>query len=402
MSQLNPSKPAPTLSQAYAEAQYNLRTLTSPPPNTDLPPLYTRTLASLHLLLSLQSSSISPSDFLTELPTSTLRLLLTPFHLAQTLLAFPGDIEHRLPRIRQAIAHHLSFLSSLDHLDGLTKAEEHRLAVVQQTLDDPPSLDLSPPTSHPRTDPAQARQDKIARYRQQKAIEVQLAAYEASHPRHSSSPSSPDDEGDAELDEDEAAREYWMLRIRFAVTQALDDLLVSQQELALLQHRDQQAKLPPPPPAATPAAPIIHRISSPADLALPIPPSLAQWLHPLPTGSSRPGRSEVFRDPNPATMSIEEWAEGEMRAGRLAGPGGGLGGGGGRGERTREERGYVGRAGGEEEGKRGAEGEEEEGKGQWGGEDEEAKSDAKTRESREWDNWKDDHEKGAGNRKGRR
>ena len=101
-------------------------------------------------------------------------------------------------------------------------------------------------------------------------------------------------------------------------------------------------------------------------------------------------------------MSIEEWAEGEMRAGRLPGGGGGGGAGAvGRAERTREERGYVAKAGGQDEEQRNGQGEDE-GKGEWGGEEEESKSDAQTKESREWDNWKDDHEKGAGNRMARR
>ena len=401
MSQLNLGEAAPTLSQAYAAAQRNLRALSSSPPNSDpstLPALYTRTLDSLHLLLSLQSSFISSSDFLSELPTSTLRLLLTPFHLAQTLLNFPG-IDGRLPRVRQSITSHLAFLSLLDHLDGLIKAEERRFQTVQQSLTDPPADDAAAPP-RPRVDPGQARQEKIARYKEQKAIEAQLTAYEARQAQLHPTASSPDDDADASLDEDDAARDYWTLRIRFSVTKALDDLVVSQQELALLQHRNQQASLPPPSPAPDPPAPIIHRISSPADLALPFPPSLAQWLHPLP--AARLGRAEVFRDPNPATMSIEEWAEGEMRAGRLPGGGGGGGAGAvGRAERTREERGYVAKAGGQDEEQRNGQGEDE-GKGEWGGEEEESKSDAKTKESREWDNWKDDHEKGAGNRMARR
>ena len=200
-------------------------------------------------------------------------------------------------------------------------------------------------------------------------------------------------------DESEAERLYQQQRLRWATLKAFDDVHMAQQELPLLLQRDALASSPSPPTPSVPAEPhrpAVYRVESAADLARGIPPSMAQYLTWIGgKGGRRVGRDDVFRDPNPATVSIEEWAEEEMRAGRLPGPPVG----GGREARTREERGYVGRGEREEEGK---EGEGEDAEGERGGEDEERVSERKAKESREWDNWKDDHEKGSGNRMGRR
>jgi hypothetical protein len=65
--------------------------------------------------------------------------------------------------------------------------------------------------------------------------------------------------------------------------------------------------------------------------------------------------------------------------------------------RSREERGFIGRTEAAA-----AEGDDEEAEGERGGEADERTADDRTQEQRRWDDWKDEHEKGAGNRKGRR
>ena len=399
------SNPAPSLSQAYAAAQANLQAINRPPPSSTadgLTSLYTRTLDSLQQLLSLQSSAISSSsDFLSDLPTSSLRYLFTHFYIAQTLSGFPG-IDGRLARVRQSITAHLSFLGLCDSLDALTKAEEKRYREVKRTVEGQPSDEDERRSSASILDAGQARLEKIARYKEQKALEARLAAYEdltAQRKRKGKGkqPSSADDADDG--DEEEAEREYWMSKLRLCVMKALDEALLSHQELAFLRERDARAADPSPSPSApapaAPHTPVVYHIASPSELSQPIPAHMAQYLHPL-AGAVRPGRAAVFRDPNPATVSIEEWADGEIAEGRLPGPVV---------ERralTREERGYVGRPEDREEDERKAREEDADDAGEWGGEGEERVSEAKAKESRDWDNWKDDHEKGSGNRMGRR
>jgi len=103
----------------------------------------------------------------------------------------------------------------------------------------------------------------------------------------------------------------------------------------------------------------------------------------------RTDRTQVFRDSNPYLMELDDWARMKQAEGYLPG------------ERDVE---LARKRREEEEARRqrledGEESDEEQRKTQREIEEEEEKA---QREAREWDNWKDDHEKGAGNRKYRR
>lgn len=135
----------------------------------------------------------------------------------------------------------------------------------------------------------------------------------------------------------------------------------------------------PPVPAHRPKPPTVFHIPRggvPQRLAVGGAVSVEELMRRHGSGGAR----AVFRDPNPALLTVEQWqaqqvAKGLMpapespraRARRLAE------------EKERQERAEDG-AGGEER------------------EPTEAEQDAETLRQRNWDNWKDEHERGAGNK----
>jgi len=430
-----------TLFEAWAQAQRDIQQTQSPPPSTTLDTLVTLHTTAVHSLLTLRhlvhtAGALSANDQLTDLPTASLRYLLLPSLLAGVLLSWPG-MDGRRGRLEQCMNLWKQFITTVDLMDGLTEAEEKRWRQVKAAVwpegaeEDGGSAAGG---SGGRMDAAQQRQDKIARFKQQREWQQQLEAYEAKQQQQQEKQKSKRGanaasavDGDAEEDDanDEAARQYWLLRLRVAINAAMDELLTGQQEMQFLKERhardtnpqlreEREREEEDKRRANEGHKPVSHTFSSPDELRnQPLPPHMQAYLQPLPpatTGSNgtavsgsgggvvttldglmgRGRREDVFRVVNGPTMSVEEWAEQEMAAGRLPTP-----------QQpwraaTREERGYVG-AGDREEA--GGGGEDEEQVGERGSESDERRLDVKRVEEREWDNWKDDHERGAGNRK---
>ena len=434
---LTPAAQPSSLSEAWAQAERDIRHTQSPPPATTPTALISLHSTALHSLLALRqlvqsAGVVSANDELSELPTSSLRYLLVPSLLAGVLQSWPG-MDGRRGRLEQCTNLWRQLLTAVDVMEGLTESEERRWKQVKAATG-AGNADEEADSSGGRVDAGQQRQDKIARFKQQREWEQQIEAYEArrqqrqdkqsSHRGATTTAAAADDGEEGEAD-DEAARDYWLLRLRVAVGAAMDELLTAQQELEFLkerqaresnaQYREQREREDEEKQAAGEGhKPVSYTISSSAQLrSQPIPPHMQSYLQPLPPGAETSGggavttleglmgrgrREDVFRVVNGPTMSVEEWAEREMREGRLPTP-----------QQpwraaTREQRGYVGTGDGQDGsgggggGGAGAGGEEEDDVGQVGGEGDERRADAKREEEREWDNWKDDHERGAGNR----
>ena len=450
-----PSASSLTLSQAWAQAQRDIQQTQSPPPSTTPDTLLTLHSTALHSLLTLRSlvhtaAVLSDNEQLAELPTSSLRYVLVPSLLAGVLMSWPG-MDGRRGRLEQCMSLWQQLVASVDGMDGLTEAEERRWRQVKAAIlldsDGEDTRGSGPRADSDRMDAGQQRQDKIARFKQQREWQQQIEAYEAkqqqqqqqrakkqhSHNQTGTNTTNREDgEDEAEDADEEASRRYWLLRLRVAINVAMDELLTGQQELHFL--RERQAREADPQlrrereqqeeeqrRANDGHKPSSYTISSAAQLhTQPIPANMQAYLHPLPQPTStsngrtsngntttsmggsvvttldelmgRGRREDVFRVVNGPTMSVEEWAEQEMREGRLPTPQQSWR------AASREERGYVG-TGDRENGTGGAGGEEEDDVGERGGESDEQRLDAKRAEEREWDNWKDDHERGAGNRK---
>lgn len=195
--------------------------------------------------------------------------------------------------------------------------------------------------------------------------------------------------------------------------------------------------------------PNVYTIRSAADLSKPIPASMAQYLQPVPgaaaaqqsaavsaahataaainaqqgggggaggaagSASARTvgslatslqsqldtranARAAVFRDSNPATIGIEEWAEQQIRDGHMPGPAPPVS----RAMDPEARKRYIERRSAEmvaEEMGGGGAGEDEV-EHELGGERGMEAAEAKQAKDRHWDNWKDAHEKGAGNK----
>lgn len=232
-------------------------------------------------------------------------------------------------------------------------------------------------------------------------------------------------------EDDEAEREFELTLIDWSIQKTLKHISMSKQELQILQHMQQlqeQAKndaqrsapsTPGLPPPERRGPPKIWKVRDQLDLMGPIPANMQDQLKripgsaqlppgvaQLPRGSQqmqitpnsiaasvdaiesrvrqrRDAREQVFRVSNPHTMSIEQWAEEEQRLGFLPTPQAP--------PRVRPAN-YV----GEQHNNR--EQEEEDGLPvhERSDEDEETQ-DISLRNQREWDDWKDDHERGAGN-----
>ena len=447
----NTSQPLPgslTLSEAWAQAQRDIRHTQSPPPATTPDTLVTLHTTALHSLLTLRrlihtAGVLSANDRLAELPTSSLRYVLVPSLLAGVLLSWPG-LDGRRGRLEQCMNLWQQLLTTVDAMDGLTEAEEKRwrrvrAAVVADGGDDDAGERHGATSA--AMDAGQQRQDKIARFKQQREWQQQIEAYEAKQQRRQNTTAGStainvaadttgDEGGDDDDVDEEAARQYWQLRLRVAVNSAMDELLTGQQELQFLKEREAREANPQLREerereeddrrrASDGHQPLTYTISSSGQLRnQPIPSHMQSYLHAIPQlpqsvgGSNGVGngvvagggvvttldglmgrgrREDVFRVVNGPTMSVEQWAEQEMREGRLPTP-----------QQppapTRQQRGYVG-SGDSEHDARAADGDDGEGVGESGGESDERRMDGKRVEERDWDNWKDDHERGAGNRK---
>ncbi|XP_060106171.1 immunoglobulin-binding protein 1 [Heteronotia binoei] len=287
-----------------------------------------------------QLDLFSRQEELEEVASADLRFMLVPALLGALVLrqtSPPGaDLEQqRLQHLRRARDSFLAFLR-LCRDYGL-----HRGALPpaqdpqQQEAPDPPPA-APRPQQAALVAMAAARQAKIERYKQKKEAENRLAALKACV-----------ESGQAE---EEQIREYYLLQISMWVTVSLEEIESIDQEIAVLSRRDalkQGAAATQPSRAPRP----------------PMKPFLL---------TRDAAQAKVFGAgyPSLATMSVDEWYEQHRKRGAL--PDQGIS--------------QTATGGTEEQQKDPEEGQAKE--------EEEA-----VRKAREWDDWKDTHPRGYGNRK---
>jgi len=310
----------------------------------------------------------------------------------------------------------------------------------------------------PRVDPNAARTAKIARMRRSKELNAQLEVLQQSRARsyrqrkkadHIQAASADDDDVQDDLldsgsDEDDV-RAFYMLLLQQQLMSTVDTTRSALDEAAMLAHfRDVESQKPKHEQLAhmsdeqrrdtrnsglaLGAKPVMHKMT-PQSLNEPIPAHMKHLLQnvaqPANAATSLPAsalarasdavsrvpgatsvdaliaqrasaRSEVFKLTNQPTMSIEEWAEGEIAAGRMAGPSSD------RPPRQPDPRRIYSAADREQAAEMEAQyratvDEDNEELGHEDGQAGAAKDELKTEKDRAWDNWKDEHQKGVGN-----
>eukprot|EP00457_Paulinella_chromatophora_P003713 gb/GEZN01003721.1/.p1 GENE.gb/GEZN01003721.1/~~gb/GEZN01003721.1/.p1 ORF type:complete len:495 (+),score=73.80 gb/GEZN01003721.1/:574-2058(+) len=460
----------PTSAMSLPELWYKARELSRQREEAQLSatdPAYQRSVQREFLYLSQlhrkmdEAELFSGNEELREISSGHLKYLLTPFLLAESLLAFSGR-EGRLKRVRKALSHLSDFLGRCDQYRLMSPVERARWKQGPGSV----NTGLRREEKIAAFQHAQELQAKI------KAGEQRMAALRARHKRRMGGLNEEEEEQrDKEWEDEEVGREVAELHLRWAVSKALDHLHYLGQEIQMLQHDMANQNLAQQPSqvrgsdarsSATQrkepsrAAPAIHHISSTEELSKPIPAALQKHMvrvkAPPPEQETRdykagsrkqkggktakiwsccpghgPGeashghreashehahgsvgrgdlaasggtslglsstdriilsrtdvRSQVFREPNPSSLTLTQWADLEIRDGRLPGPD----------DQPvappQIDRRKIASA-------TAALSSDEE-------EDEEMDdqlSERATYKARDWDNWKDDHEKGAGNK----
>ncbi|KKA31120.1 hypothetical protein TD95_000602 [Thielaviopsis punctulata] len=304
-------------------------------------------------------SLFSPNETLDDLTTADLPFLAVSYHIAELTLKTPFTTPAaRAPVVRQARSEFDGFLKLLDQYDllGLTYTEQYL-----RYCEDPDGFRVVD-----ARDPAARRDAKIASFAAEKKLKQRLATLRA-NPRYL------ENGGDEDI-----VRETYLAALELQVHDALQQMDSINQELEIL------AQAPPPPPPGASASPrgedhrmrrtaagkIDNGYSERLDAPLtktPGGPLLSTTGKPLQpftlVGNRQELRKGVFRPGhNLPTMSIDEYLEEERRRGNIIE-------GGGEASYARPEP----------------------------DEDNEEKNDAETLKARAWDDYKDDHAKGAGN-----
>lgn len=282
----------------------------------------------------------SPNEELDDINTTDLKFLLVP-HLLADVLAATRDMTERLPALRQALVCWRGFA-----------ADCQRLCVAHR--DDFRAIDRSPEDA---LDAATKRDEKIARYKRSKELDEQVAHLfkkkrevfgDEFHWGHGGT-----------FDED-MERELTLALLGRAIASAAEDISSAEQELPLLEMmaaRGGPGGAPPPRPAASSEKPFIVKIQDKAECMRLYQEMVFQCPYQLPT------------------MTLDECADIEM-------------------EQMREQQE---RKGAQEREQR----HEEDDRWLCGdryGSKEDADEEHKTYKDRDWDDWKDEHPWGSGNK----
>jgi len=293
-----------------------------------------------------------------------LKFLLIPFYMGD-LLTFCRDLGIRKSRIEQACRALRRFISVAATLeipkDSLLEACKRVSEATEASAPKP-------------LNPNDARNEKIARHKRGKEIRERLELLEKR--KKLSKDGEPEEDNEAE----EREREAYLLLIEQSLIQALNDLPLHSQELEMLAMREQLGDKPLPRDAQGRVGPAlaaqgrreggIQTMHIPKG-AGPLGPQPQMGRGRVPVKGHAMQKREalqanVFRDANPYTMTVQEW--GEIEA-----------------QRAEEDA--------AEQARRGAEKQAEE-----------DAMDADEKEERDrlkksgFDDWKDEHPKGSGNK----
>lgn len=282
----------------------------------------------------------SPNEELDDISTADLKYLLVPFLLAEVTAA-TQDFERRLDALRQALVYWRAFAHDCE-----------RLSVAH--ADDVRSIDRNPEEA---LDPMSKRTEKIERYKRAKELDEQVAYLFAKRREASGDPFRWGASGDFD---EELERELVMKLLKRAVARTADDISSAQAELPMLEMmiaRGGPGADPVEEPPRNNDKPWVVRLQDKAEV-------------------TRLYKEMVFQCPfAQPTMTLAEHADSEIqeareRQARLA-------------ERESRER--------AEEAERWYAGDRY-------GSKEEEDEDREIYKARDWDDWKDDHPYGSGNK----
>ncbi|XP_041652939.1 immunoglobulin-binding protein 1 [Cheilinus undulatus] len=311
----------------------------SEPPTSS--PVQQRVLRGLTLLTEAQRrveqlQVFSRNEELEEVSTADLKYLLLPALLGALTLKLTSR-EQRLNTVRTARSHFMDYLSRCTDYHVTTFTMPRR----RESTDEESEREL--PTSRPTpgsTDlvaMAAQRQAKIERFRQKKDLEARLSEVRRTVKS-----------GQAD---DEVSREFYLLQVKRWISVSLDEIESIDQEEDILKNFDQMKhNTAPKQPPRAPMKPFIL------------------------TKDAMQARVFGAGYPSLPTMTVDDWYEQHRKRGALPDQG-------------------IPRRVAVEEDCDSAEREEEEKERKAENEDEEA-----LRKARDWDDWKDNHRRGYGNR----
>lgn len=362
----------------------------TPPGGNDGEDAPTRTKRTLATFLKLakqieQSGIFSANETVDDINTIDLKYLLCSYFCADLFSSMPG-MDGRLTRVKAAIVHYTLFLDRAESYGLLSDAQRH---------------DYHGTGPQDAASKRQAKIDKFKRNKEDTAKLKVLVERRAKKQKQAAGGVLRDDE----LEEDDQVREYTLLLLSSKFTAAIDGLGFAKQEFGFLAHR---AKLEADEAyarddknalkelQATAKKPVMHVITKDGRSGAldtktvdlnnndDVTAHIARRVE---------ARRQVFREANPATMSVEEGIEEDIRTGAIQLPDPTPG----QPRFNGIQHGYIGTAA-----ERDAIDQIERAKAE---EDEkvepqtEAEVDAAMYEAREWAAYTDENERGAGNKK---
>ncbi|XP_061692088.1 immunoglobulin-binding protein 1 [Syngnathoides biaculeatus] len=285
-----------------------------------------------------QVDLFSPNEELEEIATADIKYLLSPAFLGALTMKLTGR-DKRLEIVQTARAYFMDFLKRCKdyNIAHFTLPEPvNDSTLPDEEIDNAPSTYTPLPSTSNLVAMATQRQTKIERYSQRKMLEARLSDVRTSV-----------ESGQAD---DETSRDFYLLNIRKWVLLCLDEVQSIDQEMEILKSMDQMQLSAPQP--ARPSRPPMKPFILTKDAM----------------------QAQVFGAgyPSLATMTVDDWYDQHKKHGVLPDQG-------------------VPRRVAVEEGTYGKECEEE-------GKEKQSENDECLMKSRKWDDWKDDHRRGYGNR----
>jgi hypothetical protein len=382
----------------------------------------------------------SSNEELEDVTTASLKYLAVPFYLADMLYLFTG-MEGRMQRLQKAkvcmcicmwdktmrhLCIYIYIYTCLSteiqrYLDGFLK-----LCVQFEFVhaEDKAAVELAAAGKAGRVD----RSEKIARYKREKALDEKLDYMLKKRAEQKKAENVLDDDNE---EEDEVQREFYTVVAKSCVPKAIQHIALSVKEVQML---EMMANRPPPPSnnnnsssssssggdaksSSATRKPTIFKITDASQLEN-LPEHLGRHITLKAVPVAIDGvknvtsvqnlishqvnaRENLFKQSNPYTMTPEQWAEREIKNGNLPGPKAAP-------RPTRESRGYV--LGSDHRDFEGVKADIEDngeddgseaqlrGEPHNSGENVEEEHDNATYKAREWADWADDNEKGAGAR----
>ena len=288
---------------------------------------------------------VSDNEELDEVQTNVLKFFLVEFYLSNVHQEWSvNDPQERKRHLVLSIGCGEQFLFKMDQL-GL-------LSELQRKLLRNKDLMLSA---------QEARAHKIENFKRRKELEAKIKLVSLRREKLIK-------ESNVAEDVEEVDREFYITLLEESIEQCFAQIGINRQEIQMLEmmlaRREaiDSGKPVDDLKEAPKSRPSVYKVGCPHDIEqIKIPSRSGASIDEL-VRKRRDVRETVFRNPNPATMTLDEFAEREMARMNISQQGGAI-----------------------------VEQEEEDS-------DDDAVSDRKTLKARNWDNWKDDNERGIGNR----